>query len=102
MSYRLPEPGEVWPHKHLPERISAAIVDRDAFTGVVTFDARTEINGNVKTSRRQSAVTVFVHQYRPPESPNGSGDEVVAESMLGHGDDLTVDPPPAEMWGVPL
>lgn len=83
MSYRLPEPGEVWPHQHLPSVMSAEIIERDQTTGMVTFDARTEIGDNIKTSRRQSAVTVFVHQYRPPA-------------------DLPFDPPPADMFGVPL
>jgi hypothetical protein len=80
VSYRLPEPGEVWQHQKLPHMITATVTGRDE--DVVTFVARTVIHSHIRESERASAIELFVHNYQPVPEP--------------------FDPPPSEMFGVPL
>lgn len=106
MNYQIPQPGETWTHRRLPEYMSAQVLE--VADDTVVYIRRSVAGGSSHETQTGSTIHQFVQNYQfSPESPNDAGDEVAAAPLLGHGGDLTldpdldIDPPPREMWGVP-
>lgn len=100
MSYRVPAVGETWRSRGAPSYITAEILAVDA--DLVSLRTTTTVGQSTKVSDRAVPLALFVHHYElAPESPNDSGAGVADGATLHLVGDLPLDPPPADMWGVP-
>lgn len=101
MNYQIPQPGETWTHRRLPDYMSAQVLEVGADT--VVYIRRSVAGGSSHETQTASTIHKFTQTWQfSPESPNDSGDGVADGATLHLVGDLPFDPPPSEMFGVPL
>ena len=105
MNYQIPQPGETWTHRRLPEYMSAQVLEVGADT--VVYIRRSVAGGSSHETQTASTIHKFTQTWQfSPEASSAaadtSGDGVADGATLHLVGDLPFDPPPSDMFGVPL